>query len=75
MPSSIGRRFVAGLAGMALCLTLAPAVAAADPGGATVVASGLDNPRGIDVGANGRVFVAEAGTGRILQVRGTTVST
>ena len=31
----------------------------------TVVASGLDNPRGIAVAANGRVYFAEAGAGRI----------
>ncbi len=43
----------------------------AGPAGAAdtvVVASGLNNPRGIDVGANGRVYVAEAGTGRILRL-------
>jgi DNA-binding beta-propeller fold protein YncE len=43
----------------------------AGPAGAAdtaVVASGLNNPRGIDVGANGRVYIAEAGTGRILRL-------
>ncbi|MCW2616060.1 MAG: hypothetical protein JWN08_3054 [Frankiales bacterium] len=29
----------------------------------TVVATGLDNPRGVDVGPNGTVFVAESGAG------------
>lgn len=33
-----------------------------------VAASGLNNPRGIDIGANGRIYVAEAATGRILRV-------
>jgi hypothetical protein len=68
------RRLAVTVAAAALCLSLVPSVAAADPT-ATVVASGLNNPRGIAVGANGRIYVAEAGTGRILQIRGTTVRT
>jgi len=35
----------------------------------TVVASGLHSPRGIDIGANGRIVVAETGAGRILEVQ------
>lgn len=34
-----------------------------------VVASGLNNPRGIDIGADGRIAVAEAGAGRIVRIR------
>lgn len=45
----------------ALALVVSPAFAAGPS--VSVVASGLDNPRGIAVGANGRVFVAEAGRG------------
>jgi hypothetical protein len=33
-----------------------------------VVASGLDNPRGIDIGADGRILVAEAGSGEISRI-------
>ena len=44
-----------------LALVVSPAVAAGPS--VWVAASGLDNPRGIAVGADGRVFVAEAGTG------------
>jgi hypothetical protein len=50
---------VAALAVVALAVP--PALAS--PPAATVVAGGLDNPRGITVGADGRVYVAEAGTG------------
>ena len=46
----------------ALLLWLTPGQTAAD-GHLTVIASGLDNPRGLDVGANGAVYVAEAGRG------------
>jgi hypothetical protein len=38
----------------------APAVAAGQP---SVVATGLDNPRQVSIGAGGTVYVAEAGTG------------
>lgn len=38
----------------------------------TVVASGLDQPRGIDVGASGRLFVALVGTGGPADGYGTT---
>jgi hypothetical protein len=37
--------------------------ATADPAGAQVVASGLNNPRHLTVAATGDIFVAEAGTG------------
>lgn len=46
-----------------LGLALAPAAAVADLGGATTVASGLANPRGIAFAPNGDLYVAEAGSG------------
>lgn len=46
---------------LSLALVASPATAAGPT--VSVVASGLDNPRGIDVGADGRVFVAAAGHG------------
>lgn len=39
------------------------AAAAATPGTVTTVVSGLDNPRGLAIGADGRLYVAEAGHG------------
>lgn len=47
----------------------------AGAGGSAVVASGLDNPRGIDIGADGRIAVAEAGAGRIVRIRAGSVTT
>jgi len=74
MRASVPRRLTAGLASGLLCLSLAPSVAAAEPA-ATVIADGLDNARGIDVGATGRVYVAEAATGRVLTISGGRVAT
>lgn len=57
---------------LAFAVTTATLLAAslAGPAGAapsvTVVADGLNNPRGVDVAATGRVYVAEAGAGRII---------
>src|ERR1041384_4251628 len=60
-------RFAAVLAGALAATPLAPALANAAPMNnrpwVTVVARGLDNPRGVAVGANGAVLVAEAGRG------------
>lgn len=50
----------------ALALAVSPALAASPS--VQVLADGLNNPRGIDVGANGRVYVAEAGAGKILSI-------
>jgi hypothetical protein len=63
MPSFRRAPFAAALIGALtiLALTAAPALAAGPS--VWVAASGLNNPRGIAVGADGRVFVAEAGTG------------
>jgi hypothetical protein len=52
------RPLLLGLIGL---IVLAPAAAA--DSGPKVVASGLDNPRGIDVDRHGFVYVAEAGRG------------
>ncbi|MBM7787253.1 ScyD/ScyE family protein [Tenggerimyces flavus] len=61
------RRFVAvstGLATAAAMVALTPAVATAGgKGGVRVVASGLDNPRGLTFANNGTLYVAEAGKG------------
>lgn len=51
-----------------LMLVISPAAAAGPQhddraGNVRVLASGLDNPRGIAVGEDGRIFVAEAGNG------------
>jgi len=57
------RRLFATLAILALVLMVfAPAALAAGPT-VTVVASGLDNPRGLAFGPEGALYVAEAGTG------------
>jgi len=61
------RRLSLGVALVAVLAVAAPA-AAAEPD-VTVVVDGLDNPRGIDIGANGRVVVAETGAGRVIQVK------
>ena len=48
------------LASSLALLALAPAASAHDP---KVIASGLDNPRGIDLAPSGALYVAEAGRG------------
>jgi len=49
---------------LALALTLIPLLSTqAAPAGWEVVASGLNNPRGLDFAPNGSLYVAEAGTG------------
>jgi hypothetical protein len=58
----IGRKRLALGAGMVLSLALSGTALAQDAH-VSVVAGGLNNPRGVDVGANGAVYVAEAGTG------------
>lgn len=56
-------RGAAALAGAVAGLVLAISPAMAAGPSVSVVADGLNNPRGISVAANGRVYVAEAGTG------------
>jgi hypothetical protein len=51
-----------------MALSIVPTVAAADPS-VSVLVDGLNNPRGIDVGRNGRIVVAETGAGRVIRVR------
>ena len=48
---------------LVLGLALAPMALSADVGGATTIASGLANPRGIGFAPNGALYVAEAGRG------------
>lgn len=60
------RRRIRGAAALAsavagLVLAISPALAAGPS--VSVVADGLNNPRGIAVAANGRIYVAEGGTG------------
>jgi len=73
--SLISRRLAVGLAGGAVCLSLIPGAATAAGPSATVIAGGLNNPRGVAVDASGRVYVAEAGTGKVLVIRGGSVGT
>ena len=60
---------LAGLAASALAFAAAPAAAAMVPPGGptlpkvTVVASGLNNPRGLSFGPGGALYIAEGGTG------------
>jgi hypothetical protein len=56
------RRGVPSLAGWAVGLTFATVSLAAQPV-VTVVMSGLDNPRGLAIGPEGALYVAEAGRG------------
>jgi hypothetical protein len=58
----IGRKHLAAGAGVVLSLALSGTALAQDAS-VSVVAGGLNNPRGVDVGSNGAVYVAEAGTG------------
>jgi hypothetical protein len=46
-----------------LGLSLLPGIAAADPGGAEVIAAGLSNPRGLAFSASGGLYVTENGRG------------
>jgi hypothetical protein len=55
------RTLLLSLISLISLIVLAPAAAAGS--GPTVVASGLDNPRGIDVDGHGVIYVAEAGRG------------
>ncbi len=56
------RAFVAATLAAMLAAALVPGIAAADSH-VTVVAGGLNNPRGIAIAPNGQIYVAEAGTG------------
>jgi len=73
--SLISRRLAVGLAGGAVCLSLIPGAATAAGPSATVIAGGLNNPRGVAVDVSGRVYVAEAGAGKVLVIRGSSVAT
>jgi hypothetical protein len=56
------RLFMAAVAGVSL-LGITSATAAADTASFTTVVSGLDNPRDLAFSPNGRLYVAEAGSG------------
>lgn len=58
----------AAVPALLLASIVAGSVGAAD---SAVVATGLNNPRGIDIGANGRILVAEAGAGRVSRITST----
>jgi hypothetical protein len=70
----VRRRFALVLSAGALFFSIVPSATAADPT-VHVLATGLNNPRGIAVSSSGRVLVAEAGTGKILAIRRGVVST
>ncbi len=55
----------AAIPALLLASLVAGSAGAADT---AVVASGLNNPRGIDIGPDGRIAVAEAGAGRIVRI-------
>lgn len=62
-------RLLTGLIAGVLALALAPSsvgLAAGNPG--TVVATGLNGPRGLSMGSDGNLYVAEAGTGGDLSI-------
>jgi hypothetical protein len=66
MPSRPGRRLLiaAGIALPALLVPTLPALASPAPAPTLeVVSEGLDNPRGLTIGKDGTVYVAEAGRG------------
>jgi len=50
-------------AALAALLPVGPAAAHPSEGGLKVVAEGLSNPRGLDIGPRGDIYVAEAGRG------------
>lgn len=54
---------VAGMLGLVLGVGVGPSSATPKPSQFTTVASGFDNPRGLTIGENGQVYVAEGGKG------------
>jgi hypothetical protein len=66
-PTTVTHRWAGTAAALALCALglggLGLPAAQADASTVSVVLPGLDNPRGLTVGADGQVYVAEAGTG------------
>jgi hypothetical protein len=74
MRSLVHRRITVGVAVGLLCLSLAPTATATSPT-VSVLASGLDNPRGIVVSSSGRVLVAVTGAGKVLAIKDGKVTT
>jgi hypothetical protein len=74
MRQSVRRRLAIVLGAAALGLSIAPSAAATGPT-VHILASGLNNPRGIAVSSSGRVLVAEAGSGKVLAIRSGLVRT
>jgi hypothetical protein len=56
-------RLTLPIAALAMAALVATTAAAAEPGTATKIMSGLDNPRGLTFAPNGALFVAESGHG------------
>jgi hypothetical protein len=61
-PRHLIRSTVAGVAAAVVAVGFAPAAAATEPA-YDVIATGLDNPRHLQFGADGTLYVAEAGRG------------
>jgi hypothetical protein len=57
------RLVLALVAAMAAALAAGPAAARPSEGDLKIVAEGLSNPRGLDIGPRGEIYVAEAGRG------------
>lgn len=62
-PGSVVHGRIDRRASLLFGLVLVPALASADIGDATTIATGLANPRGIAFAPNGALYVAEAGKG------------
>lgn len=63
MRTRSARRTIAALGVAGLAVLGVPSTAAGDLGDIEVVATGLDNPRGMTLGPDGAVYVAESGAG------------
>ena len=64
-------RILAGVCLAAWSMTMAGGPAAAQPSTGTVIATGLDGPRGLKFGPDGNLYIAEAGSGGTTSTVGT----